>query len=474
MAISSLRGIVSSTFRLKSPPFLLTKTINFSTAEEFCTHLLNHPKNPEKTLIRIAAQLDSKCVSEVLHRFCSNEPQLGLRFFIWAGLQPKYRHTQYMYSLACKLLQIRQNPDRIREILECYRVEGYLTNVKLFKVVLNLCREARTADEGLWVLRKMGEFDCRPDSTMYNVVIGLFCEKGDLDMAIGLMREMESCNLCPDMITFMSMLKGFCNVGRLEDACELFKIMKSHGCTPNLVVYSALLDGLCRVGSFEKAMELLGEMEKEGGECSPSVITYTSVVRSLCEHGKSVEALSILDRMEGSKCQPNRVTMSVLIQGLCGEGYPDKAFKLVSDVVARGHVSGSECYSSLVISLLRINRFQEAHKLFRWMLDNAVRPDGLASSILIKDMCLKERFIDAFSLYEDIAKKDTVVTIDSDIFSILLVGLCQQNHEVELAKLASLMVEKGIQINASYDDIYKHLKGSISMESLAQLCKTRK
>ncbi|XP_021848814.1 pentatricopeptide repeat-containing protein At5g47360 [Spinacia oleracea] len=475
MAISSIPRFLSFAIRLNNPPFSLITRINFSTAEEFCTHLLNYPQHPEKTLVKITSQLDVQCVGEVLHRFSSNQPQLGLRFFIWAGLQPKYRHTQYMYSSACKLLQIRRNPGRIREILERYLVEGCQTNAKLFKVVLNLCREARIADEGLWVLRKMGDFDCRPDSTMYNVVIGLFCDKGDLDMAMGLMREMESCNLCPDMITYMSMLKGFSYAGRLEDACQLFMTMKVHGCVPNLVTYSALLDGLCRVGSFERALELLAEMEKEGGECTPNVITYTSVIQSLCENGKSMQALPILERMESFKCHPNRITMSVLIQGLCGEGYIDKAFKLVSNVVVGSHVPRGECYSSLVISLLRIKRFEEADKLFMWMLGSDMRPDGLACSVLMKDLCFKGRFVDAFSLYEDIEKKGFVLTIDSDIYSALLLGLCEKNREVEVAKLANFMVEKGIKINASYiDDIHKHLKGSIRMESLAELSENRK
>ncbi|KAL2928034.1 hypothetical protein RDABS01_022656 [Bienertia sinuspersici] len=442
MAISSLPRVIFSAVR---PKISTSTRLHFSTAaEEYCTHFLNHPQNPEKALGSITAPLDVNCVTQVLRRFSSNQPQLGLRFFIWAGLQPNYRHTQYMYSLACKLLHIPRNPGNIREILECYSAEGCLTTVKLFKVVLNLCKEARLADEGLWVLRKMDDFNCRPDSTMYNVIIGLFCERGDHDIAMGLLNEMESCNLCPDMITYMSLLKGFCNAGRLEDACELFKAMKIHGCAPNLVAYSALLDGLCRVCSFEKALVLLGEMEKEAGECTPNAITYTSVIHSLCKNGKSIEALPILERMESYKCHPNRITMSVLIQGLCNEGYIDMAFKLASDVAAGGHVSSSDCYSSLVISLMRIKRSEEAEKLFQWMLESSVRPDGWHGFVL---------------------------TIDSDIYSAIIVGLCQEECVVELAKLVKFMVEKGIKINASYiDDIYKHSKGSIGMEALAQLC----
>ncbi|KAH9607118.1 hypothetical protein KSS87_005047 [Heliosperma pusillum] len=379
-----------------------------------------------------------------------------------------------MYGMACNVLEIRRNPGWIREVLEGYKVERCVINVKLFKVVLNLCKEGRVCDEALWVLRKMEEFNCRPDSTVYNLVIRLFCEKGELDVAFGLMREMESRNLCPDMITYMSMLKGYCGVGKLDSACLLFKAMRGHGCSANLVAYSALLDGLCRFGHFERALELLGEMEKEGGECAPSVITYTSVIQCLCERGKSSEAISVLDRMGSSKCSPNRITVGVLVKGLCAEGCIDKAYKLVGKIVAEGHVAGGECYSSLVMGLLNIKRLDDGEKLFRWMLNNELRPDGLACSVLMKSMCGEGKFLDVFHLLVDVEKKGFVVTIDSEIYSILLVGLCQGRNVSQAGILSSLMTNKRIQVKGCYvKDIKKHINGTSEMQSLAQLCEMK-
>ncbi|KAK9698823.1 hypothetical protein RND81_08G133600 [Saponaria officinalis] len=447
MAISSLNRLISSISSQKYPAFSLTKVIKLSSiSEKYCDHLLNHTQNPEKTLIKIGAELNASCVSEVLRRFSTSKPQLGLRFFIWAGVQSNYRHSQFMYSFACNLLKIGRNPSRIRDVVEDFKVEGCVINVKLFKILLNLCKEARVCDDALWVLRKMEEFNCRPDSTMYNGVIGLFCEKGDYEMAVGLMREMEGRNLFPDMITYMSMLKCFCNAGQLEDACLLFKAMKSRGCAANLVAYSALLDGLCRSGHMDKALELLEEMENKGGDCAPNVISYTSVIQNLCEKGKSMEALSILERMGSFKCSPNRITVSVLVKGLCADGHIDEACKLVVRVGDEGHVPSGECYSCLVIGLLNIKRSEDAEKRFRWMLDNSLRPNGLACSIMLKDLCAKGRFIDAFHLFEDVEKKGFVLTIDSYIYSILLVGLRRQMNVAEVEKLSCLMAEKGIPV----------------------------
>ncbi|KAK6935142.1 Pentatricopeptide repeat [Dillenia turbinata] len=472
------RLLSSSTF-FKNPRFPLPKTLNFTTisssADKLWSNLQkNNFTNIEKTLLNAKAKLDSKCVNGVLQRFSVNEAQLGLRFFIWAGLQPNYRHSSYMYSEACKLFELEKRPGVIIDVIDGYRVENYMLSVKMFKVVLNLCREAKLGEEALWVLRKMKEFGVRPDTNAYNIVIRLLCEKNELGLAEELMKEMTLSDLYPDMITYVSMIKGFCNVGRLEDANGLINVMKEHGCSPNAVVYSSFLDGVSRFGSLERVLELLGEMEKEGGSCSPNVVTYTSVIQSLCEKGRSMEALRVLDQMEDCGCFPNRVTSRILITGLCKEGCLEEAYKLIDKLVAGGNVSSGECYSSLVVSLLQIRNVDEAEKLFKKMLAGEVKPNSLASSLMLKDLCSQGRILDAFNFYNEMEKIGFISSIDSDIYSILLVGLCQKDHPVEASKLANLMVKRGIRMKGPYvEKIMEHLQQSGDNEIILQLDKVR-
>ncbi|MCI55809.1 pentatricopeptide repeat-containing protein, partial [Trifolium medium] len=53
-------------------------------------------------------------------------------------------------------------------------------------------------------------------------------------------------------------------------------------------------------------------------------------------------------------------------------------------------VSRGDCYSSLVISLIRIKKLDEAEKLFKEMLTAEIKPDTLASSLLLKEFCVKD------------------------------------------------------------------------------------
>ncbi|KAA8515041.1 hypothetical protein F0562_018172 [Nyssa sinensis] len=414
MEISSIRRLFSSSIPFKNPKFSFPCT-TVSSTEKYWTHLQKNYSNPEKTLNRVGVKLDTPCVIEVLQRCALNQPLLGLRFFIWAGLQPNYRHSLYMYSKACKVFEINRNPRVVTDVIEAYRVQGCLVNIRTFKVVLNLCREAKLADEGLW---------------------------------------------------------GFCDANQLEDACGLFKVMRGHECLPNTVAYSALLDGVCRFGNVERALELLREMETECGDCNPNVVTYTSTIQSFCEKGRSMEVLGILDQMVACGFAPNRVTIINLIKGLCIEGHVEEAYKLIDKVVAGGSVSNDECYSSLVISLLQIKKLEEAEKLFRSMLASAVKPDGMASGSLIRRLCLEGRVLDGFHLYDEIERLGCLTSIDSDIYSVLLAELCQDSHLMEAAKLARMMAVRGIQPKAPYvDNIVKHLKNSGEEELVSNITK---
>lgn len=469
--MSLLYRSITSSYKIKNPIFAFTRTQLFSSsADQYWTQLQQNGPNIERSLSKIRVQLDSSCVTQVLQRCAVNQPVLGLRFFIWAAQQPNYRHTSYMYNKVCNLLRIELNPCVITDVMEGFFSEGCLVSVKMYKVVLNLCREGKLANEALWVLRKMKEFGCEPDTLAYNVVIRLFCKKGDMDEAGRLMREMSVVGLYPDMITYVAMTKGFVEGDRLEEACGLFKVMRDHGCLPNKVMYSTLLDGVCRFGDLDKALQLLGEMEKEGGESKPNVITYTSVIQSYCEIGKSMEALGILDRMVANGSVPNRVTASTLINGLCSEGRVNEVYDLIDRVVGEGFVSSTECYSALVVSLMRIEKFSEAEKVFRSMLATSVYPDSLASSLLIKKLCSKGQILDGYRLYIEIENLGCILTIDSDIYSILLAGLCQNGHLLEAANLAAVMVEKGIKLKFPYAEVtVNHLKNIGELELVSHI-----
>ncbi|CAA0842037.1 Pentatricopeptide repeat-containing protein [Striga hermonthica] len=402
MAISfSVTRYASSSVAPKSPNRSLHKFLDFnsyssSAAESFMSVLEKDAPHVEKTLDALTAKLDSKCITQVLEKCAADKPQLGIRFFIWAALHPTHRHTSYMYGNACKLLGVDRNPKVIADVIDRYRAEGSVVGVKTFKVVLNMCRAANN----------------------------------------------------PDMA-----LRGLCDSGRVEEASELVKTMKLHRCEPNAVVYSTLLDGICLHGNQELALKFLTGMESENGGSNPNLVTYTIMVKGFVEKGRSLEAVRLLNRMEDFGVRPNKVTFTTLLDGLCREGHVKEASDVVdrfSSIVARE----DELRSWLVVSLMRAGRHKESEREFRLMMARGLRPGGPASGAVVERMVSEKRVVEGFLLLDGLVKSGNLLGIDSDVYTLLLAGLCQENRFVEVGKLVRVMIQRKIRVKSvQADDI---------------------
>ncbi|KAL3619821.1 hypothetical protein CASFOL_034733 [Castilleja foliolosa] len=455
MAISA--SIIRHTFSSIAPQlpngslnkFLLFSTHSSMAAEKFLTLLEKNQTPVEKTLDTFKAKLNHDCITQVLEKCAIDKPQLGVRFFIWAALHPTHRHTPHMYAKACKLLDIEQNPRIIVDVIDKYRAEGSIVSIKMFKVVLNLCKAAKDVNLALRVLKKMKEFNVRPDTVSYNVVIRLLVENFRLDEAMGLMREMGLIDLYPDMVTYVSIIKGFCDAGKLEDALGLVKVMKGHGCVPNTVVYSTLLDGICRNGNLELASEFLSGMEKENGVCKPNIITYTTMIKGFIEKGKLTEALGVLNQMDDFGIKPNKVTFVAILDGLCRHGRVEEACGVI-DKFSAGGTRDDELYSLFVVSLMRAGKDKASEKMFRMMMERGMRPSGLALNDIIKRVVSEGRVMDGFLLFGEVEKSGNLVAVDSEVYAILLDGVCRENCFVEAGRIVRAMVESGIRLKSSH------------------------
>ncbi|MED6167237.1 hypothetical protein PIB30_001135 [Stylosanthes scabra] len=402
--------------KLKTLPFFTQQEGMASVSDALYGHLKDRSYGSvERSLSKVKPKLDSRCVMEVMSRCYPQDPQLGLRFFIWAGSQSGYKHSAYMYRKTCEVLRIDKNPRIVCDVIGSYEAESCFVSVNMFREVFKLCKEAELYDVALWVLSKLGSFNMRADNVMYNVVISLCCKRG-----------------------------------QVEDTYSVLEVMRLHGCSPSSVILSAVLDGFCRSGSMIRALKLLDEMEKEGGDCSPNVVTYTSVIHSFCKRGQHAEAFDILDRMKAHGCRANPVAAAVIVESLCVKGHVEEAYRLIDKLVEEHDVSYGKCYSSLVVSLIKIRLLDEAEKLFWKMLAGDIKPDTYSCGLLLKELCMKGRLLDGFYLLDEMENKGYLYSIDIDIYAILFNGLCQNNHLTEAAELARLMLKKSVPLRPRY------------------------
>ncbi|KAL2531704.1 Pentatricopeptide repeat-containing protein [Abeliophyllum distichum] len=150
--------------------------------------------------------------------------------------------------------------------------------------------------------------------------------------------------------------------------------------------------------------------------------------------------------MEDTGLQPNGVTITALVDGLSKEGCVEEARKVI-DRVSRGSEHHNKFYGLLVVSLCQIGKTKEAEKIFKMVIASGMKPNDLVSSIIIKAIFLEDRVLDGFGLFDSLEKSGHFPAIDSDI---MLAGLCEKSHLVEAAKLATLIVERRIQLKSPW------------------------
>ncbi|KAJ0987586.1 hypothetical protein J5N97_005942 [Dioscorea zingiberensis] len=443
-----------------------------TSSSSFLSILQQNHSNPnlELTLSRSPLPLTPSTIQSVLDSITSL-PVPALRFFVWAGLHRSHRHSAFAYAAASHSLRLRSHPEALLLLLDSYRRSSVPVSLRTFKILLNLCLHSNLVSPALSLLNQMPTFGCRPDTPFFNTLFRLLVhnlETHHTSIAVKLFDEMLAAGLRPDMITYVLVIRALCAASRVSDACGIVSQMRANGCAPNKVVLSALFEGACAAGELDTAMKILGEMEAgDDRACAPNVVTYTCLMKWLCEKGMLEEALGVLARMGSRECRPNRVTVRTLLAGFCSQGRVDNAYELVDRMVGEGSVSSEECHSLLVICLLSIGDSAAAERIMRMMLEKGLRPDALATNSLVKELCSETRFIEAYRWFGELEENGGVLWFSSDVYSQLLVGLCNQGHKDEALVVVRRVVERGVQVDAACADVVVEMLRRIGEDHLA-------
>uniref|UniRef100_A0A0E0KAR7 Pentacotripeptide-repeat region of PRORP domain-containing protein n=1 Tax=Oryza punctata TaxID=4537 RepID=A0A0E0KAR7_ORYPU len=250
-------------------------------------------------------------------------------------------------------------------------------------------------------------------------------------------------------------------------ATPLIEKMPEFGCVTNVAVYTALLNGMCSFGDVDAVLGLVEEMEGGilGAGCVTNVVSYTCLVKCLCGKRRMVEALGLLDRMTGRGVMPNRVFVRTLVGGFYSEEMVVDAYAVVEHVVSDGSVSSDQCYNVLLVCLWRVGMDGEAEGLVQRMMKKGVRLSPLAASVMVRELCNRNRLLDACYLIG--VMEENGVLCDTDFYNGLLLRLCVEGHVGEALALAKKVAERGILLEASCADHLTDLLKQYGDEELA-------
>ncbi|KZV28214.1 hypothetical protein F511_20880 [Dorcoceras hygrometricum] len=455
----------------------------------------------QKFLRQFRERLDENLVVDVLTNV--KKPELGIRFFMWAGRQIGYTHTLAVYDALLELLGCNKNDDRVPDYFsdDDREVLGTLLNVLIRKCCHN----------GMWnlALQELGrlkDFGFKPSRLTYNALIRVFLDAGKLDTAFLLYREMsylgfkmhmdvlgrflyllckvgkwrDALNLIeeeeavPDTVIYTKMIMGLCEGSLFEEAMEFLNRMRSDACVPNIVTYKILLCGCLNKGKLGRCKRILSMMITEG--CYPSPKIFCSLVHAYCKSGDHAYAYKLLKKMENCgfkpgyvvynifignicgnekipRCPPNIVTFSALIDGYCKAGDLAKACAIYEKMRGNGDIHDVNLY-------------------FEITDDSSKEPNVITYGALINGLCKAHKVGEARNLLDTMWANDCEP--NQVVYDALIDGFCKVGKLDEAQEIFAKMSEHGYSPNvytysSLIDRLFKEKRLDLALKVLAKM-----
>ncbi|CAL5208506.1 unnamed protein product [Lathyrus oleraceus] len=410
-----------------------------------------------------------------------NNPELCVKFFLWAGRQIGYTHTPLVFDKLLELLGCNGNGnDRVplKFLNEIRDDDRDLLRRLLNFLVRKCCRN------GWWnmALEEMGrlkDFGYKPSQTTYNALVQVFLRADKLDTAYLVKREMLnygfvmdrytiSCfaySLCkngkcrealdlieeivPDTVIYNRMISGLCEASLFEEAMDILHRMRSTSCIPNVVTYRILLSGCLRKGQLGRCKRILSMMITEG--CYPNREIFNSLVHAYCKSRDYSYAYKLFKKMTKCGCQPGYLVYNILIGSICSnEEQPSSdilelAEKAYSDMLDSGVVLNKVNVSNFARCLCGAGKFDKAFKIICEMMGKGFVPDDSTYSKVIGFLCDASKVEKAFSLFEEMKRNGIVPSVYT--YTILIDSFCKAGLIQQARKWFNEMLTEGCSPN---------------------------
>merc|ERR1719486_1059253 len=118
-------------------------------------------------------------------------------------------------------------------------------------------------------------------------------------------------------------------------------------------------------------------------------------------------ASQLLEDMKDSHVEPDIITYSTIVKGYCLQGDVDRAFHVLEEMKNDDKFQPDEImYNSILDGCAKQHRVEDALRLLEEMKAASVGPSNYTLSILVKLLGHARRLNQAFSLVEELSKKN--------------------------------------------------------------------
>merc|ERR1719197_1726983 len=187
-----------------------------------------------------------------------------------------------------------------------------------------------------------------------------------------------------------------------------------------------MLDACAKCCAMSKASMLLEDMREANVE--PDIITYSTIIKGYCLEGDVDRAFSVLEEMKrDDKFTPDEIMYNSILDGCAKEHRVDDALKILDEMKAAGVGPSNYTLSILVKLLGHARRLNQAFSLVEELSKkNGFRPNVQVYTCLTQACVTNRRLEKALALHNTVVA-DAGCSIDEKFYAVLARG-CLQLH----------------------------------------------
>lgn len=343
------------------------------------------------------------------------------------------------YNTYLKVLLAHGAHGKAPGVLRSMRARGIQPNVVTYNSMVKEAAARQDIDKAWWLAEEMLSKGVSPDAFTCSILATGMKHNPSREGIEGIMSLMKRANVVPDDV-LLNCLLDVCV--RLQDSQRLTQILELRhvkGSVPSKGLCSTLLRAYGHSHQLDQAWDLWRSLQEKG----PDEEVFMSMVDACLAASELPAALQVFREARSWLSGMPRATVafSLVVKAAVQANRPNLAMDLYKET--KGSIAfGVATFNALIDALVRGNRLQQAHTLFKDMALQNVLPDLITYSILIKGYAAAADLETAITLLGQMQRCG--IAPDAVLFNSILHGCAQSQRRTLTEHVLADMEAAGI------------------------------
>ncbi|XP_044471747.1 putative pentatricopeptide repeat-containing protein At1g26500 [Mangifera indica] len=274
------------------------------------------------------------------------------------------------------------------------------------------------------------------NSITFNKMVDIIGKSRNIDLFWEFLQEMGRRRLVNDK-TFKIALKTLAEVRELKKCVNFFHMMNDCGCEYSLERLNKVVETLCSCKLVVESKYLVLKLNEW---IKPNEITYGWLIKGFCDVGDLIEASKVWNLMVDEGFVPGVDVIDKMIETFFKVNKYDEAMKVFQMMrVKRMNELGLSTYRLVINWMCKRGKTVQGYAMFEEMLKRGIEPDNLTLSHVIYGLSARGRVREAYKVLEAVEKPDI------SVYHGLIKGLLRLRRASEATQVFREMIKRGCE-----------------------------